>query len=70
MSNEEFEELRDFILEQQAQFASGMQQLRETQRHTEQVLTRAGETVAQAGEIVAQAGEIVARLANRKLEGL
>jgi hypothetical protein len=44
-----------FIVDQQAQFASDIQQLRESQSRTDQV--------------VAQTGEIVARLANVTLEG-
>lgn len=55
MTNEEFEKRRDFILEQQAQFAADIQQLREAQTQTEQV--------------VVQTGEIVARLAHVTLEG-
>jgi anion-transporting ArsA/GET3 family ATPase len=55
MTNEEFEKRSDFILEQQAQFAADIQQLREAQAQTDQV--------------VAQTGEIVARLANVTLEG-
>ena len=50
MSNEEFERKMAFIVEQQAQFASDIQQLQESQARTDQV--------------VAQTGEIVARLAN------
>jgi anion-transporting ArsA/GET3 family ATPase len=55
MSNEEFERKMEFIVEQQAQFASDMQQLREAQNRTDQV--------------VAQTGEIIARLANVTFEG-
>ena len=55
MTNEEFEKTKEFILQQQAQFASDIQQLRETQTQTERV--------------VAQTGEIVGRLANATLEG-
>jgi len=55
MTNEEFEKRRDFILEQQAQFAADIQQLRQAQTQTEQV--------------VVQTGEIVARLAHVTLEG-
>lgn len=55
MSNEQIERRMAFIVEQQAQFASDIQQLRESQTHTDQV--------------VAQSGEIVARLANVTLEG-
>jgi len=55
MSNEELEGRMAFIVEQQAQFASDIQQLREAQ--------------AQTDRVVAQTGEIVARLANGTLEG-
>ena len=55
MSNEEVDRRIAFIIEQQAQFASDIQQLREAQAQTDQV--------------VAQTGEIVARLANVTLEG-
>ena len=55
MSNEQLEIRMAFIVEQQAQFASDIQQLRESQTQTDQV--------------VAQTGEIVARLANVTLEG-
>ena len=40
MTNEEFERRREFIFEQQAQFASNIQQLRESQAQTEQVVNR------------------------------
>jgi len=55
MSNEDLERKMSFIVEQQAQFASDIQQLREAQELTSQT--------------VAQTGEIVARLANLTLEG-
>jgi ABC-type transporter Mla subunit MlaD len=55
MTNEEFDKRMDFIVEQQAQFASDMQQLREAQAQTEHVVT--------------QTVEIVGRLANGTLEG-
>lgn len=55
MSNEELERRMAFIVEQQAHFASDIQQLREAQTQTDQV--------------VSQTGEIVARLANVTLEG-
>ena len=50
MSNEEIEKKMAFIVEQQAQFASDIQRLQESQTRTDQV--------------VSQTGEIVARLAN------
>ena len=55
VSNEEVDRRIAFITEHQAQFASDIQQLREAQAQTDQV--------------VAQTGEIVARLANATLEG-
>ena len=64
MSNEEFERKMTFIVEQQAQFASDIQRLQESQSRTEQIVAQSGEIVAHTGEIVAQTGEIVARLAN------
>jgi len=55
MSNEEFEKRMEFLVEHQAQFSADIQQLREAQTRTE--------------EVVVQTGEIVARLANVTLEG-
>ena len=40
MTNEEFEKRMEFILEQQAQFASDIQQLRESQVQTELIVNR------------------------------
>lgn len=40
MTNEEFEKRMEFILEQQAQFASDIQQLREVQAQTESIVAR------------------------------
>ena len=55
MTNEDFEKTKEFILQQQAQFTSDMQQLREAQAKTDQVVT--------------QTVEIVGRLAHATLEG-
>jgi len=55
MNNEEFERRMTFIMEQQAQFASDIQRLQESQAGTDQV--------------IAQTGEIVARFANVALHG-
>ncbi len=55
MNNEDLHRKMAFIVEQQAQFASDIQRLQESQSRTDQV--------------VAQTGEIVARLANVTLEG-
>lgn len=43
MSNEEVERRIAFIIEQQAQFASDIQQLREVQGQTEQIVARLAE---------------------------
>lgn len=55
MTNEEFEKKMEFIVEQQAQFATDIQQLRETQ--------------AQLQATQVQTEHVVARLANVTLEG-
>jgi hypothetical protein len=57
MNNEEFDRKMSFIVEQQAQFASDIQQLQESQTRTDLV-------VAQTAELVGQTGEVVTRLAN------
>ena len=57
MNNEEIERKMNFIVEQQAQFASGIQQLQESQARTDQV-------VAQTADVVAQMADVVTRLAN------
>ncbi len=59
MSNEELDRRMEFIIEQKAQFASDILQLREAQAETEQIVARTSQTVAQTGEIVGQTGEIV-----------
>ena len=45
-----------------------MQQLREAQSHTKQVLFQTGEVVAQTVEAMAQSSNVVLRLAHRTLE--
>lgn len=40
MSNEEFEKRMEFIVEQQAQFTSDIQQLREAQTQTDEIVAR------------------------------
>jgi uncharacterized protein YukE len=57
MNNEEFDRKMAFIVEQQAQFASDIQQLQESQTRTDQV-------VAHTAEVVGQMGDVVTRLAN------
>ena len=57
MNSEEFNREMESILKKQAQFASDIQQLQESQARTEQV-------VAQSAEVIGQMGEVVTRLAN------
>ncbi len=64
MNNEDIERKMNFIVEQQAQFASDIQQLQESQSRTEQIVSQTGEAVAQTAETVAQMGDVVTRLAN------
>jgi chromosome segregation ATPase len=52
MNNEEFERKMHFIVEQQAQFASDIQQLQESQARTDQVVAQTAVTVAQMGDVV------------------
>jgi len=64
MNNEEIERKMNFIVEQQAQFASDIQQLQESQTRTEQVVAHTAEAVTQTAVVVGQMGEVVTRLAN------
>jgi succinyl-CoA synthetase alpha subunit len=64
MNNEEIDRKMNFIVEQQVQFASDIQQLQESQARTDQVVAHTAESVAQTAETVGQMGDIVTRLAN------
>ncbi|HXK39323.1 MAG TPA: hypothetical protein VJ837_00620 [Candidatus Paceibacterota bacterium] len=64
MHNEEIERKMNFIVEQQAQFASDIQQLQDSQAQTEKVVAQTSKTVAVTAETMAQMGEVVMRLAN------
>ena len=71
MTNEEFEKRVEFILDQQARFASDIQQLQEAQARTEralaqtqQALNQTQQAMAQTQQTVAQTEQIVIRLAN------
>ena len=55
MNNEEFERKIDFIVNQQAQFASDIQRLEQSQERTDHAIARTG--------------QIVARLASATLDG-
>ena len=58
MNNEEFDRKMAFIVEQQAQFASDIQQLQESQARTEQVVAQSAETVGQMGEVVTRLAHV------------
>jgi len=71
MNNEEFDRKMAFIVEQQAQFASDIQllqesqaQLQESQARTEQVVAQTVAAVAHSAETVGQVVEVVTRLAD------
>jgi len=71
MHNEEFERKMAFIVEQQAQFASDIQLLQESQAQLQQSQAqfqesqaRTDQVVAQTAEVVGQMGQVVTRLAN------
>jgi chromosome segregation ATPase len=64
MNNEEFDRKMAFIVEQQAQFASDIQQLQESQVQLQASQAQTDQVVAQAAEVVGQMGEVVTRLAH------
>ncbi len=52
MNNEEIERKMNFIVAHQAQFASDIQQLQESQARTDHVVAQTAEVVSQMGEVV------------------
>jgi uncharacterized protein YukE len=64
MNNEEFDRKMAFIVEQQAQFASDIQQLQESQVQLQASQAQTDQVVAQTAAVVGQMGEVVTRLAN------
>jgi len=63
MSNEEIERKMNFIVEQQAQFASDIQQLQESQTRTERLVAQTANSVAQTADAVAQTADAIAQTA-------
>ena len=51
MTNEDFDRRMEFILDQQARFASDIQQLQESQARTERNVTRTEQVVAQLADV-------------------
>ena len=70
MNNEEFDRKMAFIVEHQAQFASDIQQLQESQAQLQESQARTDQMVAQSAEVIGQMGEVVTRLANVTHAGL
>jgi len=64
MNNEEFDRKMAFIVEQQAQFASDIQQLQEAQAQFQEAQARTDQVVSQTAQVVGEMGEVVTRLAN------
>jgi hypothetical protein len=64
MNNEEFDRKMAFIVKQQAQFASDIQQLQESQVQLQASQAQTDQVVAQTAAVVGQMGEVVTRLAN------
>ncbi|HET6977643.1 MAG TPA: hypothetical protein VFI24_15030 [Pyrinomonadaceae bacterium] len=62
MTNEEFERTTEFLLNQQAKFFAGMQELKEAQAITEQKVAEAAAVAKRAGEVAEVALEGVSRL--------
>jgi hypothetical protein len=52
MNNQEIDRKMNFIVEQQAQFASDILYLQESQARTDQVVSRSAEVVAEMGGVV------------------
>ncbi|HEV8429496.1 MAG TPA: hypothetical protein VGQ41_16465 [Pyrinomonadaceae bacterium] len=69
MTNEEFDRKAEFLLNQQARFDAGMQELREAQAVSERKLAKAAETAEHALEGVAQLTDIAERFINTTTEG-
>ncbi|HKO96356.1 MAG TPA: hypothetical protein VJU86_05160 [Pyrinomonadaceae bacterium] len=65
-TNEEFERKMSFIVEQQAQFASDIQQLRESQTETNQIIARSGDVVTHLASVTLEGFRFV----NAKIDAL
>ena len=69
MTNEEWDRKTEFLLNQQARFHAGMQELREAQTLSEQKIAKTAETAEQAFEAVTQLTDITARLITTTTDG-
>ncbi|MBA3712639.1 MAG: hypothetical protein H0W76_09345 [Pyrinomonadaceae bacterium] len=62
MTNEEFQRRREFMLEQQAQFAADIQVLRELQEHSVSIHEKADERITRVENVVMRLTDIVERV--------
>ena len=69
MTNEEFDRKVEFLLDQQARFHAGMQDLQEAQAISEQKIAKAADAASLAVEAVTQLIDVTAHLANTMFEG-
>jgi chromosome segregation ATPase len=70
MNNEEFDRKMAFIVEQQAQFASDIQQLQESQAQLQKSQARTEQVVAQTAAAVAQSAETIGQVVNARINAL
>lgn len=68
MSNEELDRRIEFIIEQQAQFASDIIQLREAQAQTAQIAAQTSQTMAETSQAVAETSQAVAETSHALAE--
>ncbi len=62
MTNDEWDRKAEFLLNQQAKFEAGMQELKEVQAISEQKIAKASDVAAQAAEAAGYAVEAVTQL--------
>lgn len=70
MSNEEFDRKVEFLLNQQARFDAGMQELREAQKETDEKVKHMFDGFEEARELTIQTREDLAELTSLTTEGL
>ena len=69
MTNEEWDRKAEFLLNQQAKFDAGMQELKEAQAISEQKIAKFSETAEQAFEAVSQLTDLTTRLITTMTQG-
>ena len=69
MTNEEWDRKAEFLLNQQAKFAAGMQELNEAQKISDEKIAKAAEAAEDALEGVSQLADITASLITTMTDG-